>query len=1377
MNVALPRWPWKMRLLFCVFLSMHMTMWNHAQEVTPVFRHLDYEHGLSNYYVAGVAQDEQGFLWFSTDHGLNRYDGRAFVHYYYEASDTSGISGNNLRAIDIAENGQMWLMTNNGVDRFDPRTERFTHFEFEETIRSIVNDGNDGLWVGADVGLFHLNSESKLFSPVTLSAHPWGDRVSKIEIQKVVLGHDQSIYVATNVGLYQKAPKEDFGSWILPCLEDTQAARTEFMIRDVAMATDDNRIWVASIHGLFELDTVRNCLTAHPINDRLPDDHRAIRVISLAENGTLWWGDKDDKGIYSMDIANGNLSYLSHVLDEKIAGSNLTEICIDDTGIVWLSTSANGVHIYDPGTRHFQWHGQGQVKDDKSSSFIRANSVMKDSKGVQWITTDGGLIWKDSLGALTYPKLKNVLPQLKYGFYRVKETSEGIFWSGTVGGGILRLDAETGTVRHYFKTPDLLGGEEQNNIVTAFCLDQHNNVWLGFWGGGLAVIEENKLDEPRLIPCDKQDSTSLGACFVKTIHESKDGSLWIAEAKGGGLIHYDPSTGDFKRYLPDPTNENSLNHDYVRTIVEDENGDLFLGTSGGGLSHFIPQTETFTNYTKQDGLPNDFVTAMAKDDNGDLWISTVNALSKFNPATGHFQNFDDQNGLPKTQLHGFTGPDPVTHHMTLGTDKGYVVFHPDSIEIDSFPPKTCIVKMERYLRDDKSGEPIVEKGISYKEEINLGYNDYIVTFEVAAITNRKADKAQIAYKLQGFQDEWIQLGNKRQISFTSLPAKQYTLLVKSANADGIWDASPAALRINVSPPWWKTNVARLCYGLLLLGIGLYFRRAHLNRLKLKNELALESLQTEKLKELDEIKTRFFSNVSHEFRTPLTVILSPMDDLIKSIKDSKNVQTLKMVKANANRLLDLVNQLMDLSKIQDNKVRLNFVKQPLGHFIDHLCQTFLPIAEKKEINFLLENRLGERLITFDRKAIETILTNLLSNAFKFTSNQGEIIVKADVVDEQEEPFVQIIVKDNGVGIATEQAAHIFDRFYQVDESGRQSVGTGIGLSLVKELVELHQGDIRLESELGSGSTFVVSLPTHLPVSEVNATSYQGQPSTEVVLDLHDTSSGPELSETSGTTSKKEDAPIILIVDDNQDIRQLIAATLGEQYAVVLAVDGNEGLTRALEIVPDLVVSDIMMPGMDGYELCDRLKNNAITSHIPVILLTAKASHHSKMDGLKLGADVYLTKPFDTDELRIRVDNLISSRQALKTKYAECKTWESVWQDLPSQDQLFVEKLNAYLDEHMRHAQLSIDDIAKAMTIGERQLRRKMKALTQQTPNQYLRTYRLRQAAQLLVTEHCDVAQVAFEVGFNSPAYFTKCFKEEYGQTPGEFKDDHIGRQAG
>jgi len=1357
-----------------IIMLSHVFSQASAQEPTPVFRHLDIENGLSNYLVTEVVQDDIGFLWFSTDHGLNRYDGREIVHYFHNASDSLGISGNKLRAMVRDEDGHIWLTTNHGVDKYNPFTEVFTHFDFEENINSIASDGDKGIWAGTSAGLFLLKKDSKNFVLVDFARHPWSQTISNISIRKLHRAKDNTLWVGTNVGLYKIDNHDGLGRWILPCLENSTTKENEFGVHDIAVSYSGKNLWIASKEGLFNLNEQKECLIPYRVNGDVPFQNQSIRVLSLDENEKLWLGNTDALGIYTLDIANGVVTHLSNLLNKNIAGSNLTDIFIDDSGLVWIASTGNGVHIYDPKTSHFQWFGERDQKNEKNVDFIRANSVYIDSKGVKWITTDSGIKWGDSLGAKTYPALQSNLSQIKNGFYRVYELPNGIFWAGTVEGGIMRFNSSTGNVRFYFETSTLLGGGEQSNIVTAFCRDHNDNVWLGFWGGGMAYIDEKNLDYPLILPCDTQDSTSLGACYIKVIREDKKGTLWIGDAYGGGLINYKPETGDFKRYLPDPNNENSLSHEYVRTIVEDDNGKLYLGTSGGGLSIFNPSTDTFQNFTTADGLPNDFINALAKDHNDRLWISTATALSKFDPAKGIFENFDVENGLPKTQLHGFTGPDPTTQKMILGTDKGYVVFHPDSIEVDQMSPKTHIVKMERYSRGSENGEPILEKGIAYRKEINLSYDDYIVTFELAAITFRKAEKTQIAYKLEGFHNDWIQLGNKRQISFTSLPANNYRLMVKSANADGVWNEMPTELKINVNPPWWKTWWAYSFFILFISFILWFFIRREFRRIRLQNQLEKEQLERERLKEIDEVKSRFLTNISHEFRTPLTVILSPLDDLMNSINNSKNIQTLKMIKANASRLLGLVNQLMDLSKIQDKKVRLNLVEQPLEIFIENLCESFQPIATKKEIDFELNSSLSERLISFDRDAIEKIVSNLLSNAYKFTPNKGTIKLESSIVHLDEVQFVKITVKDSGVGISKNQVQQIFERFYQVDQNNDKFLGTGIGLSLVKELVDLHQGKISVESQLGSGSTFTVLLPTNLTPSLYQGEGQNHLASTGLKQSMQQNAVKGQKKGT--PMNHQQDAPIVLIIDDNQDIRHLISETLGDAYLRIQAVDGNDGLRQALETVPDLIISDIMMPGMDGYELCDHLKRNTITSHIPVILLTAKASHHSKLDGLKLGADVYLTKPFDTDELRIRVDNLISSRRVLKEKYAASNSWDTVWQELPVKEQSFIDQLNNFLDKHIKNPDLSVVDIAQEMTIGERQLRRKMKALTNASPRQYLRSYRLKLACQYLLSKETDISAIAFDVGFGSAAYFSKCFKEAFGKTPGEYKEAHLNRRT-
>jgi len=675
----------------------------------------------------------------------------------------------------------------------------------------------------------------------------------------------------------------------------------------------------------------------------------------------------------------------------------------------------------------------------------------------------------------------------------------------------------------------------------------------------------------------------------------------------------------------------------------------------------------------------------------------------------------------------------------------------------------------------RNNEYSTDSNITYKKQITLNYDQNFFSVEFSALDYHGPEKNQYAYMLEGVDDEWVYSGNRRFANYTGIKSGTYTFRVKGSNNDGYWNENGTSLMITITPPPWASWWAYTLYGLAVIVIIIAWRWYDLKRLRLKQALQLEKVEAEKLKELDSMKSRFFANISHEFRTPLTLILGPLEKLIRKTDDPASAKDMNMMQRNAKRLQRLINQLLNLSKLEAGEMKLIAGKRNIVGLVRGYVHSFESLAKQKNIRLQFTSDDEKALIYVDNDKIEKILYNLLSNAFKFTPEGGEIAVS--VLTHPVKPYykegtdggINIIVSDTGPGIPPDKVKRVFDRYYQIDDAHPGDMeGSGIGLALVQELVKLHYGEIRVESKEGKGTTFIITLPKgyeHLKPDEIDEKT--GKITVEETAIPDFTAITTDIS---ADPDEDEGKPIILVVEDNHDLRAYISSYLEEGYSVKEAVDGEKGLRYAIEKIPDLVISDVMMPRMDGYRLCRELKSDVRTSHIPIILLTAKAAKEDKLEGLGLGADDFLTKPFDPDELQVRIRNLIEQRRSLHQKYLRDLNLQAKFMngETTSKDQRFLLKARQIVQEYISDTAFNVETFGEKLAMSRMQLHRKITALTGHTAGEFIRNLRLMKAAEMIRNKTATIAEIAYDTGFTSPSYFTDCFKKYFGVSPTEYQ---------
>ncbi len=791
------------------------------------------------------------------------------------------------------------------------------------------------------------------------------------------------------------------------------------------------------------------------------------------------------------------------------------------------------------------------------------------------------------------------------------------------------------------------------------------------------------------------------------------------------------------------------------------------------MNKFDFSSGNFKRITESDGLPNNTIYGILEGDRGDLWISTNKGLSRYNTTTGTFRNYNKADGLQDDEFNQWACFKGKSGNLYFGGINGFNVFNPDSLSDSDYRTPIYLTNFLLFNKnvavgfDKKLNRTVLTKSIDDIDKLDLSYDDNVISFEFVAIDYLSPRQITYAYKMEGFEDQWIYTNSERRFAtFTNLNPGEYTFVVKNTNSDGIWNEPGRRLQITIRPPWWQTGWAFSAYGIILIFILYFIRSYDLKRQRLKHQLELEHEHAQKLEELDRIKSRFFTNISHEFRTPLTLILGPAEQILTNHVDDVAKKNAGLIKKNANNLLTLINQLLDLARLDSGRLELKATKQNIIPFLKGMVMSFESLAIMNSIKLNLKVTEDKLMVYFDREKMETVIKNLLSNAFKFTPKEKEISVSLEEINESS---IEIKVSDTGIGISEEQLPKIFDRFYQVNSANiRKHGGTGIGLSLVKELVELHHGSISVDSIKGEWTEFKIILQLgneHLSPQEIVEIDNQ-LPFEKLNIDnselIHSTNLGSNIENL--LTNKN----IVLIVEDNKDVREFIKDSLGNDYHFQEAENGKEGIIKAEEFIPDLIISDVMMPKMDGNEMTRRLKTDQKTSHIPIILLTAKSGQENRIEGLETGADDYLTKPFDAKELHIRINNLINLRKKLQEIYSADKlaALPQGKNKLKGIDAQFMDRILKVIEEHISEEEFTIENFGNEVGMSRSQMFRKIKALTGKSCSVYLRSIRLAKAKAMIQNHEATISEIAYSVGFGSPSYFAHCFKEEYGFAPSE-----------
>ena len=1367
--------------LFLLTALLSAREYSKQREISPelTFQHFYTTDGLPSNGITALHQDRKGFIWIGSSGGITRYDGYNFTTFANVPGDTNSISKSLVWSIFEDHENILWIGTQEGgLNCFDPALEKFTRYTHNPedpgslgkgAVMSIYEDRDHTIWVGTrGGGLNRLDRNTGKFTRFVHNQAVSGsissnvansifqDKAGNLWIASMDGGLNIFDYSTETFTSYSVQNADDKNSKNIPMsyvLESRSGA-----LWSSTMGNGLFRMEMRKTDGKIDLDFIHQ--TGESGSANLFGDLRIFRMTEDL-NGDIWlatWGN----GLLRFSPTSSSFTqYTASEAPQSLSNDFCFDLLQDRSGVLWAGTD-NGLNKTDLEKKPFFTY---QYDPDDPQSLLREHvyRIYEDNQGAMWI--GNGQLSK--LASDYQPGDRPIFKHFKDGITgnveAILETADGNLWIGMHEAGLLYMDSHTGNIIQYNHNPDDASSLSHHTVLSLYA-DKTGTLWIGTHGGGLNRLKPEEFGKRNAnfqhLRFESKNSGDMNIQHIWRILEDRTGIMWVGTR--GGLIRYDPNTNEeLNRFINHPNNPATISNSSVLAIYEDRDGTIWAGTLGGGLNKYNAGDSSFTVYSIKQGLANDVIMDISQDGSGNLWLATENGISRFDPVSETFRNFKGLNGILNGEFSTCVFSGQGT--MYFGGAHGMVIFDPDSIQDNPVKPSVAFTNLQLFnspVKISDQNSPL-KKHISYANELTLQHDQNIITVEFSALHFTNPQKNAYAYKLDGFNDAWSYIEQKREATYTNLDPGEYTLRVKAANSDGVWNNEGASLQITILPPWWRTWWAYGLYAALLLATGYAVRRYDLGRMKLK-------IETSKLRELDELKSNFFANISHEFRTPLTLILGQIENLQEEIVAGGSQKKLEMAKRNATRLQQLINQLLDLSKIESGKMSLQAQEADIIPLLRALFSSFESIAVQKNIKLEFTASPQDIMIYFDREKFEKIFLNLVSNAIKFTPENGIVSVSISFSSSSTE-VVEINVKDSGVGIPADQLPFIFDRFYQV-ESVQQSdhSGTGIGLALVKELVEIHRWKINVASEEGCGTIFTIMLPLgrrHLSDNEITSTtSFQ-----ETSLEPRPSFTADQSSSmTPKEAESEEEGLVILVVEDNPDMRDYIAEKLKSRYKIMEAGDGRKGLEVAREQIPDLIISDVMMPEMDGYELATELRKDIRTSHIPIIMLTARVAEEDKLKGLEAGVDDYLTKPFSQRELFVRVNNLIDLRKKLRQRFSTATIVKPSEIKATSLDEAFLERVLKFVDAHLEDETLDPASLARAVNMSISQVNRKLKALIDQPAGQLIRSMRLQRAADLLKQNAGNVAEIAYKVGFGNQAHFSTMFQKQFGCSPSEYR---------
>lgn len=1299
----------------------------HAQSnIHYYFKTLDIKDGLSQNTVNAILQDKQGFMWFGTKDGLNRFDGLSFRIFKKEESD---LGNNFITALYEDKEGCIWVGTDTGVFVYDPMLDTFTRFDIisntgntiERAVTMIGGDEYNNIWISADSqGLFCYSPHDNLLINC-LQKDKYGNKLANVT--RFWFNGDTCWVSLYDDNLYYTV--DNFKTTLYPFKDADGYEPFKGDIINTRIAGPHNCMYIGSSNGLTEIN-----LTTGKVRRLL---NYYVRDLQFKSDQELWVG--TESGLYIYDLVNENITHLTASDEEDsyaLSDNAIYSLFRDNEGGMWIGSYFGGVNYYPRQWTYFEkfYPRAGIQKFGR-----RVREFCESNDGTLWIgTEDKGLFNFDPATGKIEPFQHPLIYHNIHGLC----LDGDYLWVGTFSGGLNRIDLRTKQLKHYQKGVGI-NSLDANNIFSIYRTTT-GDLWIGTTSG--LLLYNRSTDDFTRIP-------ELTNVFVYKILEDFNGNIWLA-TYSNGVFRYDINKKEWKNFTYQSNNSTSLPYDKVIGIYEDSQKRLWFTTQGAGFCRFNPQTDDFTRYDMSKGFPCNIIYKMLEDNLTNFWLTTNNGLVCFNPDTNYIRVYTTANGLLSNQFNYQSGYKDKKGHLYFGSINGFIGFNPATfVENKIIPPVviTDFFLFNKRLPVNRDDSPL-KKNITYSEDIELDADQNSFSFHVAALSYQAPEMNQLVYKLDGFDQEWYTVGRNTLINYSNLPYGTYQFRLKGSNSDGKWNEGERILKIHICPPFYLSTWAYILYLLLLLfsiaGIIYYFRK----RNQQKHQQTMDKFERDKERELYTAKIDFFTNVAHEIRTPLTLIKSPLENVLISKSVPGEIRDdLEIMDLNTSRLLDLVNQLLDFRKTETQGFKLNFINCNISEILQQTLLRFTPLARQKRLEFTID--CPEQLhASVDREGLIKIISNLFSNAVKYS----ETYIHVRLLPDTAKGTLLLSVCNDGNIIPLDMREKIFEPFIQYKDGMSQKVsGTGIGLALARSLAEFHDGTLCMDNSIEQ-NCFLLTLPVSHEYT---------------ITVLKDDRETPDVLKEELQTVQKQNRYTVLIVEDNSEMLSFVVKQLSSTYLVLTATNGIEALNILENHTVNLVISDIMMPEMDGLELCDHIKSDINYSHIPIILLTAKTTIQSKIDGLKSGADAYVDKPFSVEYLKVCVSNLLTNREKLHAAFAHSPFVQTNTMAMTKADEAFLKTLNDITMANMQNPNFSLDDMASLLNMSRSSLNRKIKGLLDMTPNDYIRLERLKKAAQLLKEGECKVNEICYMVGFNTPSYFTKCFQKQFGILPKDF----------
>ncbi|MBS1349089.1 MAG: response regulator [Bacteroides sp.] len=1313
------------------------------------FSHIGMEDGLSHSTIFAINQDKEGNLWFATYDGVNKYDGYNFTVYRHEYANPNSIASDITRCIAIDDSDQIWVGTREGLSFYNRRKNSFSNYYYKKNginvpINSIAPIKENWLMLGTAEGILLFDIKKECFINDTLpSLHLLKPTVLVRQGEYIYIGAEDGVYTYTLSG----------GK-----LERLVSMPAGIRIHAI-LCQMFSRIWMATEgDGLFMYDAKTKELKNYRYESEQSGlNSNYVRSLELDTENRLWVGTYSGLNIYKEATDNFSSIKSSEIQEGSLSQNSVRSIFKDSQGGMWLGTYWGGLNYYHPLCNRFQRIKHVPFLNSLSNNVV--SCIVEDSEHNLWIgTSDGGLNFYDSTSKL----YKNYLfksGSLDVPFKDIKtvyvDEEHDKVYVGAHAGGMMALQRKSGRVEYFNRQNSNL---PSNNIYSI--ISDENG---GLWVASLEHLLHFDIDKRNFTIVDKDQNGRKLQQYNRLLFRDSRRRIWVGGEMGVSV--YNQIGTDFLAntdFHIDPI----LQQAFVNCFYESTSGYIWIGTRSG-LFAMKEGSKELLQYTTADGLPSNVIYGIMEDAYARLWISTNQGLSCLNPENGKFRNFTILDGLQGNQFNAGSYCRQDNGYMLFGGVNGITLFRPETLIDNPYAPKPVINKLFVYnkevLPNDETG--ILSETIEYADHITLSssQNSFAISFVVSNYIAGKHNT--FAYKLEGYNDEWYRQNDTSPVSYSNLPAGDYTFYIKAANNDGKWNEEPTVLHIRVLPvwycTWWALSLFALSFMLVVFGIVRYFWL----RKSMQAEILMERLDKEKQEEISQMKIRFYVNISHELRTPLTLIVAPLQELLSRISGHWEHEQLLYIQRNTNRLLHLVNQLMDYRRAELGIFKLRLVSANAYKRVLNSFMNYESLSKKKDIDYNFYTELQDKELLFDENYLDLIVNNLLSNAFKYTEEGESITVKLY----QEAGDLVLQVTDTGIGIPKEKQEKIFERFYQV-ESGRE--GSGIGLSLVQRLVELHHGRIELESEPGKGSTFSIYLPQDKSVysreellgGEENADNQRVYSTNAHDVYIGDEEEADTESEEDENTNKRG---TLLVVEDNKELRQYLVNGLSGLFNMLEAENGQKALDILKEKEVDLIVTDVMMPVMDGAKLCKLVKQNLRTCHIPIYMLSAKADIKYQLEGLQVGADDYIAKPFSMAILKAKIMNMLRTRHRIFEHYSNTTEIEPEKLTNNTMDEELLRKAIAVIERNMDNVEFSTEQFAREMNMSRSNLHLKLKAITGKSAIDFIHKIRFNRACQLLQEGKYNVSEISFMVGYNTPSYFAARFKKYIGCLPTEY----------